>query len=159
MNGMLIGFLRVLLAVLFLGCIGVQLAAAALAGSVASGAPAVVLTALLVAAGLCVEAVILSVWMLVGMVRNGSIFDGRRRADLWVNVAIGALGVAAVLCAGCFVYFLVDQAMSLSADLPALTVTTAASAGVAAALALLVAVMRRLLHTAIQYQSDLAEVI
>lgn len=159
MSGTAVQILRVLLVMLFGGTIAVQLFAGVLAAPVLGGAPGVVLTCLIVAGGLCVEAVLVSVWMLAGMVRDESIFDARSRADRWTNIAIGSLSIAAVLAAGAFIYFLIDHTESAAPTEAVLAIIAAAAAGVAGALALLVTVMRWLLHTAIQYQSDLSEVI
>ncbi|MCU1481469.1 MAG: hypothetical protein JWQ19_2255 [Subtercola sp.] len=159
MTGIVDVLLRVLLIVLFGACVAAQFCSGLLAGSVIGGASGVVLICLIVAGSLCVEAVLISVWMLAGMVRDESIFDGRSGADRWTNTAIGALGLAALFAAAGFVYFLITQTGSSASTEVALAVVAAAAAGVAAALALLVVVMRRLLQTAIQYQSDLSEVI
>ncbi|RFA12257.1 hypothetical protein B7R22_16655 [Subtercola boreus] len=154
-----IGVLRGLLAVLFVGCATGQVMAGELAALIVGGVSGVVLAALIVVGCLCVEAVLVSVWMLAGMARTDAIFDGRRQGDRWVNLAIGALTVAAVVAtAGC-VYFLVNLVSAGSAANTAMAIVTAVAAGVVGALALVVIVMRRLLHMAIQYQSDLSEVI
>jgi hypothetical protein len=157
MNGFVVAVLRALLVLMFAGSIAVQLCAGLLAQPVVGGASEVVLICLIVLSALCVEAVLASVWVLAGMVSDESIFDGRRHADRWADVAIWALAVAAVFAAAGLVYFLVSQALSVSAT--EIVLAIAAAAGVSAALALLVVVMRRLLHTAIQYQTDLSEVI
>jgi hypothetical protein len=161
MSGLGDVFLRILLVALFAACVALQVGSGALAASMVAGVPALVLSGLIVVGGLCVEAVLVSVWALVGMVRNGSIFDARGRADRWTDIAIAALGTAAVFAAAGFVYFALAPAQpSAMIDAPSLLAVVAGSAaGVAAALALLVVVMRRLLNTAIQYQSDLSEVI
>ncbi|RFA13648.1 hypothetical protein B7R22_13430 [Subtercola boreus] len=159
MTGFVDVFLRVLLIALFGACVAVQIWAGSLAAPIVGGVSGVVLVCLIVAGALCVEAVLISVWMLAGMVRDASIFDGRTRADRWTNTAIAALGLAAVFAASGFVYFLVSQTQPSHQAEAVLAVVAAAAVGVAVALALVVVVMRRLLQTAIQYQSELAEVI
>ncbi|PPF77337.1 DUF2975 domain-containing protein [Subtercola sp. Z020] len=153
--------LRVLLVLLFGACGAAQVCSGLLATSLVGGVSAVVLTGLIVVGGLCVEVVLVSVWALLGKVRQGSIFDARGRADRWTNTAIAALGTAAVFAAAGFVYFALApvQPEATAGASTVLAIAAAAAAGAAAALALLVVVMRRLLHTAVQYQSDLAEVI
>lgn len=159
MTGLVEVALRALLVVLFGACVALQVGAGMLAASIVGGASGVVLVCLIVAGALCVEAVLISVWMLASMVRDESIFDGRTGPDRWTNTAIAALGLAAVFAAGGFVYYLISQAGPSHPTEAILAVVAAAAVGVASALALLVVVMRRLLHTAVEYQSELSEVI
>ena len=156
MSRSVLGALRALLLVLFAGSLGAQVGSWLIAGAVAGGALAVVVVILIVAGALCVEVVLLSVWMLVAMIRQGALFDDRGHADRWVNAAIGALMAAAVVSAGGAVALVVQAAERGAWGLALLA---AAACGASAALALLVVVMRRLLHTAISLRSELAEVI
>jgi len=153
MSRSVLGALRALLLVLFAGSLGAQVGSWLIAGAVAGGALAVVVVILIVAGTLCVEVVLLSVWMLVAMIRQGALFDDRGHADRWVNAAIGALVAAAVVSAGGAV------ALVVQAGAWGLALLAVAACGASAALALLVVVMRRLLHTAISLRSELAEVI
>jgi hypothetical protein len=151
--------LRAVLALLFAASVACQVFSVALAGSVVGGTAISVLAALIIAGALCVEVVLLAVWMLVGLVQSDAIFDEHGRADRWVDAAIASLVAAAVFAAGGLVYFLVEHSAGRSpADL-ALALIAASAAGLSIALALLVVVMRRLLHTAIRLNSELAEVI
>jgi MFS family permease len=151
--------LRALLALLFAAALAAQL----LSGTIAQLAPAgplAAITAVLVVSGaLCVQVVLVSVWMLVAMVQGDRIFDDRGSADRWVTIAIGALLAGAALAVGGVIAVLVVQLGEPAAHGWPLALAAAAAAGVSAALALLVLVMRRLLHTAIQLRSELAEVI
>ncbi|WP_172582644.1 DUF2975 domain-containing protein [Subtercola boreus] len=151
--------LRSLLVLLFAGALAAQASSGAVATALLSGVSAGVLVGVVIAGCVAVECVLVSAWMLVTMVHRDRIFDDRAHADTWVNTAIGALSVGAVIAAAGFVYFAVwlvadPQPTTLPLAVLALTVSAAATA-----LALIVVVMRRLLHTAIRLQSELAEVI
>ncbi|GGF39356.1 DUF2975 domain-containing protein [Subtercola lobariae] len=173
MSRSLLATLRVLLIVLFAAALAAQAFSGMLASTILEGSPAMVLVGLIAAGALCVEVVLVSVWMLVAMVEGGKLFDERAHSDRWVNAAIGALLAAAVIAVVGFAYFGAAAAIRAAGTTAALSTSTlapasisltlclaaAAAAGAAAALALLVVVMRRLLHTAIQLQSELAEVI
>ncbi|WP_181397332.1 DUF2975 domain-containing protein [Cryobacterium arcticum] len=151
--------LRTLLVLLFAAAVALQVTCGALFGTVPGAARGTALVTLVVAGALCVEVVLISVWMLVSQVRAGVIFDETGRADGWVNAAVGALATAAVIAAGgCLWLLLIDLAAPAPGGI-ALALLAATAAGVAAALALLVAVMRRLLHAAMRLQSELAEVV
>jgi hypothetical protein len=152
--------LRMLLALLFAAALAAQATAGSIAGLAPAGPLSVILMALVIAGALCVEVVLVCVWMLVAMVHGDRIFDERGSADTWVNAAIGALVAGAVLAVGGVIAAgVVQLADSDAAAGWPLALAAAAAAGVSAALALLVVVMRRLLHTAIQLRSELAEVI
>jgi hypothetical protein len=151
--------LRILLALLFAAALAAQLASGLIAQAAPDGPLRVILAALVVVGALCVEVVLVSVWMLVGMVQGEKIFDERGSADTWVNAAIGALLAAAVAALGGVIAVLVCQVGEPDAAGGPLALLAATAAGVSAALALLVVVMRRLLHAAIQLRSELAEVI
>ncbi len=151
--------LRTLLVLLFAASLAAQLTSGAIAGAAPAGPLAVILAVLVVAGALCVEVVLLSVWMLVAMVQGEKIFDERPSADRWVHAAIGALVAGAVLALGGVVAVGIAQLVEPDAAGWPIALLAAAAAGASAALALLVVVMRRLLHTAIQLRSELAEVI
>lgn len=151
--------LRILLALLFAAALAAQLASGAIAQAAPDGPLRVILAAQVVVGALCVEVVLVSVWMLVGMVQGEKIFDERGSADKWVNAAIGALLTAAVAAVGGVIAVLVFQVGEPDAAGWPLALLAATAAGVSAALALLVVVMRRLLHAAIQLRSELAEVV
>jgi hypothetical protein len=151
--------LRMLLILLFAASVTAQSASGAIGSAAQTGGLATVLTGLIVAGALCVEVVLVSVWMLLAMVQDERIFDDRAAADRWVNAAIGALVAGAVVAAAGAVAVLVVQAGQPAGAGMGLALLAAAGAGVSAALALLVVVMRRLLHTAIGLRSELAEVI
>jgi hypothetical protein len=151
--------LRMLLALLFVAVLAAELASGAIAGAAAPGPLSAILVALVLVGGLCVQTVLVCVWMLVAMVQGERIFDDRGSADKWVTAAIWALlaGAAGAL-AGVLAIGVVQLAEPVAGGWP-LALAAAAAAGTSAALALLVVVMRRLLHAAIQLRSELAEVI
>ncbi|WEO76141.1 DUF2975 domain-containing protein [Cryobacterium sp. SO2] len=151
--------LRILLALLFAASLTAQVASGAIAGAAQAGPLSGILLALVVTGALCVEVVLVSVWMLVAMVQSEKIFDDRGSADTWVNTAIGALLAGAVVALGGVIAVVIVQLGEPDAAGWPLALLAATAAGVSAALALLVVVMRRLLHTAIQLRSELAEVI
>jgi hypothetical protein len=151
--------LRILLALLFAASLAAQVASGTIARAAPDGALSTILVVLVLAGGLAVEVVLISAWMLVAMVQGETIFDERAAADTWVNAAIGALlAGAAVTFGGVIAVVIVQLAEPDAAGWP-LALLGAAATGASAALALLVGVMRRLLHTAIQLRSELAEVI
>lgn len=151
--------LRMLLALLFAAALAAQATAGSIAGLAPAGPLSVILMSLVIAGALCVEVVLVCVWMLVAMVQGDRIFDERGSADTWVNTAIGALVAGSVLAVGGVIAVGVVQLADSDAVGWPLALAAAAAAGISAALALLVVVMRRLLHTAIQLRSELAEVI
>ena len=146
--------LRGLLAVLLLGCVLVQVAVGPFALNALDGGPIDgVLVAVIVAGVLCIEVVLVSVWRLVTLVRDDALFSGDHRSDLWVDLAIGAFLFGAVLALGGAVAVLAV----VPAPIPALAFGLVAVSS--ATLALLVMVMRRLLHLAVEQRSELAEVV
>lgn len=151
--------LRLLLAALLLASLGVQIVVPMTIGVIVHGTVATILVVVILAAGLCVEAVLVSVWTLVGLVRDDRIFDERGYADRWVSTAIVALSAAAATCGGGCLGLVIAQLVEPSSVGPALPVASGVAAVGSAALALVVGVMRRLLHTAIGLRSELAEVI
>jgi hypothetical protein len=151
--------LRTLLILLCATALATQVLSGAMTGAVPAGPLAGILVVLVVVGALCVELVLISVWMLVAMVQGERIFDDRGSADRWVTAAIVALvGGAVFASAGVIAVGVVQLADPAAGGWP-LALGAAAAAAASAALALLVVVMRRLLHTAIQLRSELAEVI
>lgn len=159
MSRSVLAALRLLLAVLFVASIAVQITAPAFAGAGLQLPAAVILVSVVLAGALCIEAVLVSVWMLVGMVRHDRIFDERGSADRWVRVVIAVLISGALIAFGGAVGILIVLLTSPFPSGSGLVAASAAAAAVSLALALVVIVMRRLLHTAIQLRSELAEVI
>ena len=151
--------LRLLLLFLFAASIAAQVTSGAIARAAQDGILAGVLMGLAIVGGLCVEVVLVSVWMLVSMVQEERIFEDRGHADRWVNATIGALVAAAAVATAGSLAVLIVQAWRPEASGWTLALLAAGAAGVSAALALLVVVMRRLLHAAIRLRSELAEVI
>jgi hypothetical protein len=150
--------LRVLLVLLFAGSVTAQVLAPSIAAGALRPVAAVMLAALAIGAIVCVEIVLVSVWMLLGMVRDQRIFDEDGHSDRWVNATIGALVAAAAIAAGSFVFILLSADAGSAAG-TTVAIVSATVAGACAALALLVVVMRQLLHTAIALHSELAEVV
>jgi hypothetical protein len=151
--------LRMLLVLLFAASVTAQTASGAIGATAQAGALATVLTGLILAGALCVEVVLVSVWMLLAMAADERIFADRTAADRWVNAAIAALAAGAVVATAGAVAVIVIQAGEPAGADVGFALLAAAAAGASAALALLVVVMRRLLHTAIGLRSELAEVI
>jgi len=146
--------LRSLLAVLLLGCVLVQVAVGPFALNALDGGPIDgVLVAVIVAGVLCIEVVLVSVWRLVSLVRDDALFSGDHRSDLWVDLAIGAFLFGAVLALGGAVAVLAVVPAPIAALAFGLVAVSSAT------LALLVMVMRRLLHLAVEQRSELAEVV
>lgn len=146
--------LRVLLSLLLIGCIGVQVGVGPAAAKVLDGGPVdAVLVAVVVAGGLCVEAVLLAAWRLLTFAGEDTLFAGDHRSDLWVDVAIGACVFGAALAT----VGAIAVGVAVGAPLPVLAFLMVAVAG--ATLALIVVVMRRLLHLAVEQRSELAEVV
>ena len=151
--------LRVLLALLFAGFAAAAVFAPSFVLSVFGKPQGLALAIVLIAGAVCLELVLVSVWMLVTRAHDESIFDDRSHADRWVDLAIGALTAGAIVAAIGLVYFAAAEAANPSSATVAVLVVAAAATGASATLALVVAVMRRLLHRAMQLHSELAEVI
>ncbi|MGW3013100.1 DUF2975 domain-containing protein [Streptomyces sp. NPDC001219] len=107
----------------------------------------------------CVQVALAAVWMLLTMVQRDAIFTSR--AFRWVDTIIGSAVVATLLAIGVTVHLAVtdipspDDGMELLGALAA----AMASVGVGAAFAMLVAVLRSLLHKATDLQTEIAEVV
>ncbi len=103
----------------------------------------------------CAQVVLVAVWVLLSMVRRGSIFSVR--AFRWVDVIIGA-GVAAVVVSSTIaghLYLVVEPRL----DAPGIIVLAGTVVLATAAFAALMVVMRSLLRSATELQSELAEVV
>jgi hypothetical protein len=144
---------RILLALLLSGCVLVQGAAGPTAVAAFGGAEEPVLVALLFAGVVCVEAVIVATWMLLTPAFEDRLFDAEVRADVWVDLAIGAFVAGSALAAAAAVYAVAVVGV------PILVLALALGALGSASLAIVVSVMRRLLHTAVRHRSELAEVV
>ncbi|MGW7351596.1 DUF2975 domain-containing protein [Streptomyces sp. NPDC054784] len=107
----------------------------------------------------CVQVALVATWVLLGMVRRDALFTPR--AFRWVDMIIGASAAATLLALGVTGHLLVadipspDDGMELLGAL----FTAAAGTGVGAGFALLVVVMRGLLHKATHLQTELAGVV
>jgi hypothetical protein len=158
MAALMLGALRALLVLLFAGAVAAQVAGYAVARAVLGEDAAVVVAVLAVAGLVCVEVVLVCVWALAPLARDGRIFEAERRPDRWVRGAVAALAIGAALATVGLGYLLVSGAASTPAG-ATVAVLAAAVAAAAAALALLVDVMRRLLHRATGLHDELAEVV
>ncbi|WP_055557977.1 DUF2975 domain-containing protein [Streptomyces sp. NBRC 110028] len=107
----------------------------------------------------CVQVALVATWMLLDMVRRGAIFTPR--AFRWVDIIIGSSVVATLLAIGVTGHLTLasvpspDDGMEVISTLIAAT----ASAGVGAAFAMLVVIMRGLLRQATDLQTEIAEVV
>lgn len=100
----------------------------------------------------CVQVAIVCVWRLLGFVRAGSIFSPL--AFRWVDVIVGAIGIAIAILVVMFFHL-----SAISAMPPAAFLFLIGGAVSGLCLALLVVVMRALLVRATQLEADLSEVI
>ncbi|MFI6699804.1 DUF2975 domain-containing protein [Streptomyces sp. NPDC050509] len=107
----------------------------------------------------CVQVALVATWMLLDMVQRDAIFTPL--AFRWVDVIIGSSAVATLLALGVTGHLAVfgipspGDGMELIGALGAATVT----AGVGAGFAMLVVIMRSLLHKATDLQTEIAEVV
>lgn len=152
-----VGPLRVLLVLLFAGLVVAQVAI--LPGTLAHLAdeepdlaylqwPALVFS---IVELLCVQAVIVCTWQLLGMVKADRIFS--EAAFVWVNTIVWTMAAAWVLLFGAFVY------VSLLVDGPGLPVLLFGVVLAGGVLVLLMVVMRALLRQATILRSDMDAVI
>ncbi|MET9759321.1 DUF2975 domain-containing protein [Streptomyces sp. NPDC006372] len=107
----------------------------------------------------CVQVALAAVWMLLTMVQRDAIFTPR--AFRWVDVIIGAAGVATLLALGVAGHLAVAPIPSPDdgMDVESALATATACVAVGAAFAMLMVVMRSLLRKATNLQSELAEVV
>ncbi|MFE3825842.1 DUF2975 domain-containing protein [Streptomyces sp. NPDC059092] len=107
----------------------------------------------------CVQVALVATWMLLDMVSRDAIFTPR--AFRWVDVIIGASVVATLLALGVTGHLAVagipspGDGMELIGALGAATACVGAGAG----FAMLVVIMRGLLHKATDLQTEIAEVV
>ncbi|GHJ33675.1 MULTISPECIES: DUF2975 domain-containing protein [Streptomyces] len=107
----------------------------------------------------CVQVALVAMWMLLSMVRRGAIFTPL--AFRWVDLIIGSSVVATLLATGVTTHLALadipspDDGMEVISALAAAT----AGAGVGAAFAMLVVIMRSLLRKATELQAEMAEVV
>ena len=102
---------------------------------------------------ICVEAVLVSLWVLLGMAQQGSVFS--ERAFRWVDAIIWATGIAttlALIVVGIMVFV-----PTSGAPAPFIMMIVLTLGG--AAFALLMTVMRALLRQATDARAELEEVI
>jgi hypothetical protein len=102
---------------------------------------------------------VLAVWMLLTMVQRDAIFTSR--AFRWVDVIIGASVVSTLLALGVAGHLATAEIPSPGDGMDVESALAAATVGVAvgAAFAMLMVVMRSLLHKATSLQSEMAEVV
>ncbi|CAL9340113.1 DUF2975 domain-containing protein [Streptomyces sp. enrichment culture] len=119
---------------------------------------AVPYAAVAIAGVACVQAVLVSVWMLLSMVESDAIFT--RRAFRWVDTVIGATLVATLLAFGVTVHLLLaDVPTPEGVTLDGALASGVMCVGVGAAFVMLVVVMRGLLHKATQLTTEMAKVV
>ncbi len=99
-----------------------------------------------------VQVTLVCVWRLLSLVRAERIFS--TDAFRYVDVILWMLAAAGVLIAVSYVVIIASRAVSLS-----LTLLAILGIVVSAALALLVVVLRGLLHKALQLEQDMSEVV
>lgn len=100
---------------------------------------------------MCVQAVIVSTWRLLTLVKHDRIFS--RAALAWVDVIVWAVMIAWVLLVGVFLY------IGFNADDPGLPLLLFLFVVAGAVLGLLMVVLRALLRQAITLRSDMDAVI
>ena len=100
----------------------------------------------------CMQIVLICVWRLLSMVRESSIFS--EAAFAWVDIILGAVVLATLLILGSLIGLMV-----LNMVPPAAFILGVLGTVIGSGLALLVVVMRGLLHTASRLEQDLAEVV
>lgn len=107
----------------------------------------------------CVQVALVAVWRLLGMARHGAIFTPR--AFRWVDVIIGSSAVATLLALGAAAHLALAEIPSPDGGMDVVSALAAAitAAGVGAAFAMLIVIMRSLLRKAAALQSEMAEVI
>ncbi|MGV2982640.1 DUF2975 domain-containing protein [Microbacterium sp. AGC85] len=99
-----------------------------------------------------VQVTLLCVWRLLSLVRAERIFSAA--AFRYVDIILWALAAAGMLIAASYIVIIASRAVSLS-----LTLLAVLGIVVSAALALLVVVLRGLLHKALQLEQDMSEVV
>ncbi|GFE19119.1 hypothetical protein Sgleb_71660 [Streptomyces glebosus] len=107
----------------------------------------------------CIQVSLVAVWMLLTMVQRDAIFTPR--AFRWVDTIIGCSLVATLLAIGVTGHLTVTDIPSPSDGMEVIGALAAAiaSVGVGAAFAMLIVIMRSLLHKATELQTEIAEVV
>jgi amino acid transporter len=150
--------LRVALVVLFLGTLLGEVVILPAIGRDLGGVSeqaTVPYTVLAIAVGVCFQVVLVAIWLLLSMIRRGAIFS--ERAFRWVDVIIGA-GIAATLLLlgiAVLIYLLIEPPL----DAPGIVVIALGFVVASGAFVLLMVVMRGLLRSATNLQSELEEVV
>ena len=154
MSGLAIRTLRVLLILIAFSAIAVQ----GVVVFVVASHPQTDLTDRVVAYSVlgvaaigCLEVALVALWVLLSMVRRGAIFD--ERAFLWVDVIAMAGLVAAVLVAALCVH------VGEIDDAPGLILIGGGIGIGGVAFAMLMVVMRGLLHSATAFRRELDEIV
>ncbi|WP_062379608.1 DUF2975 domain-containing protein [Demequina pelophila] len=149
----LLFLLRAVLVALFTGTLFVQTVMAAVVFMSAAGGPAeavrVPVVAVIVLGGLCVEAVLVSVWRLATLAHRGAVFSAR--SFRWVDVIVGAGAAASVLLLS-LAAALAPQPDAVAA--PGVVLLLGIAALVPLGVALVVLVMRVLLAQAIAREEE-----
>ncbi|TDC74230.1 DUF2975 domain-containing protein [Streptomyces hainanensis] len=107
----------------------------------------------------CVQIALVAVWMLLAMVDRDAIFTSG--AFRWVDVIIGAAGVATLLAFGVAGHLSLAEIPEPDGSMEVLSALAGATAcvGLGAAFLMLVVVMRTLLRKATDLQAEIAEVV
>ncbi|MFF3843715.1 DUF2975 domain-containing protein [Streptomyces sp. NPDC002328] len=107
----------------------------------------------------CVQVGLFAVWMLLTAVERDAIFTPL--AFRWVDVIIGSAVVATVLALGVAGHLALAEIPSPGdgMDVEGALAAATAGLGVAAAFAMLMVIMRSLLHKATDLQAEIAEVV
>ena len=154
MSTVVIRALRMLLVLIALGALAAQIVIVVVVATHPEVDPAdraVAYAVVAVAAIACLELALVALWVLLSMVRRSAIFD--ERAFRWVDVISVAGLVAAVLVSG-----LCAHVGELD-DAPGLILIGGGIGVAGVAFALLMVVMRGLLHTATTFRRELEEVV
>ncbi|MFF3691284.1 DUF2975 domain-containing protein [Streptomyces sp. NPDC002187] len=107
----------------------------------------------------CIQVALVAVWMLLTMVQRDAIFT--MQAFRWVDVIIGSSIVATLLAIGVTGHLALADIPSPDDGMDVISALAAAIAGVAvgASFAMLIVIMRSLLHKATDLQTEIAEVV
>ncbi|MFE1175434.1 DUF2975 domain-containing protein [Streptomyces sp. NPDC058773] len=107
----------------------------------------------------CIQVALAAVWMLLTMVQRDALFTSR--AFRWVDLIIGSSIVATLLAIGVTVHLALTDIPSPNDGMELIGALGAAvaSVGVGASFAMLIVIMRSLLHKATDLQTEIAEVV
>ncbi|WP_179129628.1 DUF2975 domain-containing protein [Corynebacterium pacaense] len=146
--------LRVVLAVGFMGCLGIQallIASVFLDPTDSAGAAETAVVAILVIGLICVEVAMVCVWQLLILVGRGTVFSPA--AFRWVDHIIRTIGIAAILV------LILGYIVGEIDDAPGVILIGAVPALLVAGVAMLVYVQRMLLVQAVGFSTELEAVI